>query len=490
MRKELPGFYRPTDAEFATLWRTATIVVDANVLLNVYRFPSDAKDDLLNTFKKLADRLWIPFQVAAEFQRNRVKVIQDQRKNLAGLRKLVSEAQGKIDSELLRMEISRRTGVDLKDHSDKLRDLYKQIDSVIAKALEDQPSPSLEDPIRDQLDTLFAGKVGPSPQQQGDVDNLNSDAARRYSQLRPPGFKDAAEKKDIRYVLGGLVYEAQYGDFIVWRQLLDHANGKQLKTVIFVTSDAKEDWWQVIDGKTIGPHPELTAEIRKSAGVDLFWMYEVSNFLTFAKKFIGADVKEQSIREVRDVERLDQESYVLELLHALTPKLSSPADDSLSVLETEREHRNALAQLLRNTDSVQVEKSVLPWLQKTNPGASVEVPASGFPDFLVKARGPEGNTHGYEVKHIGPADLAPSSRIKNAILRGYASAKRGAFQQFTLILVFSRPTLSQLAEMPKVIRQVDDLASSSPITSIVLGVIDSGVFTDMYTGAGGGLDIS
>ena len=65
----------------------------------------------------------------------------------------------------------------------------------------------------------------------------------------------------------------KYGDFIIWKQLIEHAIDTK-KNVIFVTDDEKEDWWEEFNGKTIGPRPELSKEFREKTS-KLFLMYGV-----------------------------------------------------------------------------------------------------------------------------------------------------------------------------------------------------------------------
>lgn len=55
--------------------QTALVVVDANVLLNLYRYNESTRDDLLGLLDKLGDRLWAPHQVLHEFWRNRLNVL-------------------------------------------------------------------------------------------------------------------------------------------------------------------------------------------------------------------------------------------------------------------------------------------------------------------------------------------------------------------------------------------------------------------------------
>ena len=44
MREEFRGYDPPTNDEFERLWKDAIIAFDANVLLNVYRYPTSAAE--------------------------------------------------------------------------------------------------------------------------------------------------------------------------------------------------------------------------------------------------------------------------------------------------------------------------------------------------------------------------------------------------------------------------------------------------------------
>ncbi len=44
----------------------ALFVFDTNVLLNLYRYQSGTRDELLNVLAQLSDRIWIPHHVALE----------------------------------------------------------------------------------------------------------------------------------------------------------------------------------------------------------------------------------------------------------------------------------------------------------------------------------------------------------------------------------------------------------------------------------------
>lgn len=68
MKKLFPGYYRPSETDFASLWDNCIFVFDANVLLNLYRYSTETSAELIDIMDKISDRLWLPFQVASEYQ--------------------------------------------------------------------------------------------------------------------------------------------------------------------------------------------------------------------------------------------------------------------------------------------------------------------------------------------------------------------------------------------------------------------------------------
>ena len=86
MRTGFEGYFRPSEDEFAELWEHGLIVLDTNVLLDLYRLPTTASSNILSILEKNAERIWLPHQVAAEFHRRRITVIATQRKTFRDLR--------------------------------------------------------------------------------------------------------------------------------------------------------------------------------------------------------------------------------------------------------------------------------------------------------------------------------------------------------------------------------------------------------------------
>jgi hypothetical protein len=68
LRDQFAPHYAQDEEVVAAALRAGLVTPDTNVMLASYRFERQARDELLHAFEKLEDRLWIPHQVALEFQ--------------------------------------------------------------------------------------------------------------------------------------------------------------------------------------------------------------------------------------------------------------------------------------------------------------------------------------------------------------------------------------------------------------------------------------
>jgi hypothetical protein len=236
------------------------------------------------------------------------------------------------------------------------------------------------DPLKTKIEDLFHGKVGSAPKNQNEVDEIYKDGEIRYSNLVPPGYSDSNKDKDEigRHCFGGIIYNRKFGDYLIWHQIIQHVKDKGISTVVFVTDDAKEDWWWKINSggeKTLGPRPELIEEIRRLGNVEKFFMYKPEGFLSYSKDHLKANVSPETLDEVRDVSRF-QAHYVSD-----APDLA--------------------------TNEMQAKKMVHSWLSerfgllKRNTGS--------FPDFLARKNGKQ---IGFEVSYV-----RSPSRLRNMFMR-------------------------------------------------------------------------
>jgi hypothetical protein len=109
------------------------------------------------------------------------------------------------------------------------------------------------------------------------------------------------DKEGSHYTYGGIVYERQYGDLIIWKQTLLEAKKRKSASLVFLTDDVKEDWWWIVKGKKIGPRPELRDEICRVAEVTQFHIYNTEHFLRMSGKYLEVEVSEEAVQAARDI---------------------------------------------------------------------------------------------------------------------------------------------------------------------------------------------
>jgi hypothetical protein len=285
VRDQFPGYYRPSTEEFKSLWSDALIVPDTNVLLNLYRFSSSAREQLFAILDRVADRLWVPHQVGLEFERNRIGVVLEQRRQYGAV---IDEIEKGKASVLRR--VRSRSAMDQAQLATKFEQQLAPLIAELEELGKSHPDPIGKDDllgadsVRDRLAELLAGRVGAS----SDEPELWKVGAKRYASHIPPGYSDEKKPEPERY-----------GDLVIWQQTMAHAKEAK-KHVLLVTGDLKEDWWLRVDGLTIGPRPELVAEMRATAGVR-FYMYGLDGFMSEASERLAIETSEETIQEAKEI---------------------------------------------------------------------------------------------------------------------------------------------------------------------------------------------
>tara|TARA_R110002167_G_C12700402_1_gene653409 strand:+ start:76 stop:1284 length:1209 start_codon:yes stop_codon:yes gene_type:complete len=281
MRSTFAGYFRPKDQQLEELWGKCIFAVDANVLLNLYRYSTAAKSELETALKAVSDRVYIPHQAAKEFLKNRLSVTAGQANEYT---KAISTIQGLLET------------LSSKDRhpflpEDQLPDFRSYSDNLV-KSLESQQKALLgkfdDDEILAFIEGLFEGKTG-KPYSNDELEALAKDGEIRYTKEIPPGYKDG--KKD-----GSNDLYRKYGDLIVWKQLIDYSSIEK-NPIIFITDDRKEDWWLQQSGRTIGPRPELIEEFNKETSQEL-WMYSVDRFIQESAKIAKTTVSDEVMKEI------------------------------------------------------------------------------------------------------------------------------------------------------------------------------------------------
>lgn len=241
MRDIFPGYFKPTEEQFVRLWDSCVFSFDANVLLNLYRFSTKTREELLKALNHVSDNSHITHQAAKEFLKNRLGVTSGQ---ASEYNTAIKDIEKLTDAILTKDRHPFLPDEELQNFSNFSVQLIESLKTMQQDLFEKFSN----DEILNFVEELFDGKTGRG-YDETQIVQLAQDGEIRYNNEIPPGYKDG--KKDQT----GDPYR-KFGDLIVWKQLIDESKNTN-KPIVFITDDKKEDWWLQQSGRTIGPRHEL-----------------------------------------------------------------------------------------------------------------------------------------------------------------------------------------------------------------------------------------
>jgi hypothetical protein len=310
-----------SDQEWKLIWSKATFVFDTNVLLSMYTLSEDDRKQLVDFLVSLGDRIWIPYQVALEFNYQQCDTFQQGyfakqvgvTKSSAAVFETKRSEQKKLllesKSQILKLFEQSHHDSDLKTQKDLLESgflvLLKQIDDLTIPKVKKMP---LRDELLDQISDLFYNKIGPAPEGQEAVDDLVKEAERRAALKIAPGFKDF--EKSAGKIDRGIVYKDAAGDYILWSQMLDYAKQNKKEYLFFVTHENKSDWcrdYATPHGKKRRPDRVLIDEALTKGGVTDFQIYSLDDFKKYSSKYLGA-TKFKQTEQLWNVPEFDRQN--------------------------------------------------------------------------------------------------------------------------------------------------------------------------------------
>ena len=292
-----------TDDEYRSVLLSGMIVLDANIMLDLYRYHESTREELLDLLAKLGDRLWIPNHAMTEFWKNRTMVLDDP-KDIGTVIEELAQQETKYKDRIRhwagRVGLPPDLQLQLLDivtpAFDSLKDSLREFgqDGTLSDA-----GDTSKDPVVARLSSILDGRIG-APTDVEARRRVIEDARQRVKDNRPPGNKDAGKSSNAA------------GDCLVWFETLQEAKRRRVD-VLFVTRDVKEDWWRIEHGQAKGPHPELAREMREVAGVRLF-MLRPDSLLFHAADPLSVKVSDASVKDVVRVTTRSTELGTLEML--------------------------------------------------------------------------------------------------------------------------------------------------------------------------------
>jgi hypothetical protein len=438
MRDLFPGyFHREPDA---AIWKKCIFSFDANFLLNFYRSTPELQKTLFGILGTINDRSWLTHQAALEYYRNRETVIRESLDSYDRVSAMVKEAAKEIEDGL--KQYQKHTAIEVEKITEIVKKAAAQVEKLLDELRSKHPNRSKKDEIEEKLTELFEGRVG-VPYLPDVLQTVFQKAAQRFSERIPPGYKDEHEKEGYR----------RFGDVVLWFQLLDLAKERK-SPLIFVTADAKEDWWT----KGGRPRPELIHEMYLEAKA-VFHIYKPAQFVTFASKFLDLKKEAKSVEkaatELREIESQRQSSR--ETAAALAQLLKPPEPNPM-------QSRN-LADLLkavRPDPSVSAAFASLADVTKPNPLAT----------YIAEIARPDASAFSASVNL---ADLIKPSSMLSAQMEEIARSGAAVSARWAELMKPSSILSSQLEEISRsnadVSAYLDRLVKPGPALSAQLGEI-------------------
>ncbi|MFE1942986.1 PIN-like domain-containing protein [Streptomyces massasporeus] len=305
------AYQTPVREDYVHLFAAGMVVLDTNVLLNLYRSNERTRKDTFAVLSKLRDRLWVPHQVLSEFWRNRdLPSVRGHHRTKAkdactALDKAHRSLSDALDRWLRDVHLFNDSVV--REHVNRDKDSVETALNSLKSFIQDQAerdalkdtSATQSDPVLTELDGLLQGRIG-APFSETTLISAYQEAKKRADARIPPGYEDFKDKPT----------EQAAGDYLLWAQILDEAERRR-SDVLLVTGDVKADWW--VPGSNqlpARPRTELVAELRNRATTRLY-MLTPSQLLTQANEVFNLRVDERSVSDLATTEndQTDPRSY-------------------------------------------------------------------------------------------------------------------------------------------------------------------------------------
>lgn len=173
MKEKFIGFYDLKNADLEEIWNlpTTLYIFDTNVLLNLYSYAENTRNDFFNLIEKnILPLVWIPYHVGLEYQRRRLNTIKTEKKNFKEIENHLSKIESLIETDIKdNLKLNQRFPNLEKITEDLHANIKKEIDKYkkeIDKQEKKQPDINSGDKIRKKIEEIFNNKIGNKPLEQ------------------------------------------------------------------------------------------------------------------------------------------------------------------------------------------------------------------------------------------------------------------------------------------------------------------------------------
>jgi len=321
------------------------IIFDTNIFLDLYSYPVGTRQSIMNSIDQLQGILWSPHHVFLEYHKNRREVIHKSKKNLDEIQNtLGSFASGNclnISSISTYKSKYGKFHSELTDSIQKIIDKYTPLYAELQKQLtndiepirskintykkQDTVSLTGDDPVLNFLTSKYSDDNIGEPYSAERLAELFVECDARILKKIPPAFKD--NSKSGKFTYRGVEYDSKYGDFIIYKQILDYCSAKKIANVFFISNDVKRDWREPVpheNDKYYGARRELKAEAYLEANIENLILLDLNEYF----KVLGIDLSPDVVQDIEALKRFNNEKKKL-INHKRTQELK----ESLEILD-------------------------------------------------------------------------------------------------------------------------------------------------------------
>jgi hypothetical protein len=309
------------DDDRQVFFTDALIVLDTNVLLDLYRYTSEARNQVLAGLALVKPRLWLPHRVGSEFIRGRRGVVADRTDKLQkaksqlertlreawnDVQTAANEVKGLLDQfaadehgqseldEMINEEGFRQLIEPWRDELSQRIDKLKNSQDIKLKDIV-----SGSDPIIDQVGDLYESRFAAAPDDSEIRRHVEHALNYRYPNRIPPGYLDADKPTPIQAA----------GDYLIWEEMINYVQAQPASRVLFVSRDTKADWYEPARSASepLRPWPSLIDEFRTRTGAELLIM-KTRAFFEGLSEFPDAPITSTTVDEIGRTAESDDEA--------------------------------------------------------------------------------------------------------------------------------------------------------------------------------------
>lgn len=236
MNETFDGLKKYSDKDKSEMLNNSIIVLDTNILLDLYRLSSDASTQLINALMAYKENIWLPYYAGVEFYKNKENVIHDK---ITQFDKIIKDGKNRYNKIIEDISHSFK---EFKDNSEfkTLLDNFKENKNVFEKLDKFNNNnntnySSSTKLIDKKIEELIGNKITEKIEYDDNFNSILKEGHNRIEKEMPPGYKD---KGKCEYIGD---YQVN-GDYIIFYTMIKLSCEKNID-IIFITGDNKPDWY-------------------------------------------------------------------------------------------------------------------------------------------------------------------------------------------------------------------------------------------------------